>query len=728
MVKAVAARKHVAGKEGIDEAAEQLADAVQAQWREESKIRRLQDPWPLPVRWTASDPELADHLESVLASPATQRRDNTVSNFYLSGKLDEAVDAFERLPHKRLVVLGPPGSGKSVFAMVLTLEILARRKPGSPVPVLFPIAAWIPSNETLHEWMTDYLAENYQLAGAESQEYQSTARNLVTGDRLLPILDGLDEIADHLRPAALLQLNHSLSQGQPLVLTCRDEEYRDAVERGDVLTLAAVVQLQPLDPATVMKYLLETTPTGRRSAKWEPVFEHLKAKPGGALAMVLRTPLMISLARTIYGENPRDPAELLEEPLQNFVTLEQHLLDQVIPATYPDRHDQSPGRRVLWNADEVTSWLTFLSRHQSPSNSSDIAWWQLEVAVPRIVNKLAEGLLGGLVVGIVFGPVIGVSFAAVAALAATFSRRGQPTLEAWLTGRLDYWVDHLVKRRLVGHLVTAVGGLREKVPIERRLGLALGRFAGMSAGLGYGLLVYEAQGLARAVANSVAIALAVGLAVGFFTISHRSTPREVQFAARKGIGIFARRLTARLATGLGAGIIFSVLVGSSFCVIIGLAIGLALGLNDGLNVWLDVSTDVTRALSPMSTLRADRLAAIARGAIIGVVIASTSGVAFGLAYGPRSALVHALGFGIGYALGDRYQGIGATAWGRYMVAKAWLALQGRLPWRLMGFLGDVHKHELLRQVGAVYQFRHVRLQERLAQSGICNNEFASAAG
>ena len=54
------------------------------------------------------------------------------------------------------------------------------------------------------------------------------------------------------------------------------------------------------------------------------------------------------------------------------------------------------------------------------------------------------------------------------------------------------------------------------------------------------------------------------------------------------------------------------------------------------------------------------------------------------------------------------------AWPRFVVARAMLAARGHLPWRLLTFLADARKRELLRQSGGMYQFRHIRLQERLA--------------
>ncbi|MBL7630134.1 hypothetical protein I7412_23805 [Frankia sp. CN6] len=60
-------------------------------------------------------------------------------------------------------------------------------------------------------------------------------------------------------------------------------------------------------------------------------------------------------------------------------------------------------------------------------------------------------------------------------------------------------------------------------------------------------------------------------------------------------------------------------------------------------------------------------------------------------------------------------GLWWTVWGWFAVARWWLAVRGRLPWRLMAFLADAHeKRGVLRQVGAVYQFRHIELQRRLA--------------
>jgi hypothetical protein len=52
----------------------------------------------------------------------------------------------------------------------------------------------------------------------------------------------------------------------------------------------------------------------------------------------------------------------------------------------------------------------------------------------------------------------------------------------------------------------------------------------------------------------------------------------------------------------------------------------------------------------------------------------------------------------------------------FLVARLRLAMMGRVSWRLMSFLADAHERRgVLRQVGAVYQFRHIDLQRHLAE-------------
>jgi hypothetical protein len=144
--------------------------------------------------------------------------------------------------------------------------------------------------------------------------------------------------------------------------------------------------------------------------------------------------------------------------------------------------------------------------------------------------------------------------------------------------------------------------------------------------------------------------------------------------------------------------------------------------------------EVTTAAGPRTVLARDRrtfwIAGLSSAMATGLVTWLVAALAVTLKSGTGSAATPAHGFpaGPGDGLGDEIA-IGLAdafwvalmfsflqaAWGSLTVAQCWLALRRRLPLRLMGFLADAHEQRgVLRQVGAVYQFRHAELQRRLA--------------
>ncbi len=102
-------------------------------------------------------------------------------------------------------------------------------------------------------------------------------------------------------------------------------------------------------------------------------------------------------------------------------------------------------------------------------------------------------------------------------------------------------------------------------------------------------------------------------------------------------------------------------------------------------------------------------------AFTGVIAAALLGPAgFDVVWTPVTGLALGLVGGIG---GGMAYVLSLTAWGQWVVfARVWLPLTGRLPWALPAFLRDAYRRGVLRRAGAVYQFRHARLQDHLARS------------
>jgi len=169
-----------------------------------------------------------------------------------------------------------------------------------------------------------------------------------------------------------------------MVVTCRAQEYRDAVrpEGGVEVTLraAAAVQLRPLDADAVRDYLRDDAGGPVAKARWDSVLAVLGTEaPAG---QALSTPLMVGLARAIYNPRPgelagtlRDPAELCNPDLTDRAAVESLLFDAFIPAAY--RLPDGP-----WKAQDAERWLIFLARHlEDKIGSPDLAWWELPLAV-----------------------------------------------------------------------------------------------------------------------------------------------------------------------------------------------------------------------------------------------------------------------------------------------------------------------------------------------------------
>ncbi|WP_405568591.1 NACHT domain-containing protein [Streptomyces phaeochromogenes] len=365
------------GTDRRQRAADELAEAVHTQWMAEARLRRLQDPEPLNVHWSRVGPPLADHDHNIRPGTALpEPRDG-------DQRLDRIVETFRALPSGRLVVLGEPGAGKTVLAVRFVLGALAAREPGGPVPVLFPLAGWDPGSVGLRDWLAERLAAEYPPLAAVAGQ-RTMARELLDAGLLLPVLDGFDELPESAHEMALRRLNAELDERLPVLLTCRAGVWAQAVRDGDVLTAAEVVRLRPLNLATAQLYLERTArPDDRGSTPWTPVLRD----PPPPLAEALGSPLMVALARTVYGDASRDPAELRDpERFPTAARVEEHLLDAFVPAAFG-------GVDGRWSPGAAHQWLRRLARDLDSAGTGRLAWWEFPAAMPRALRVIGPAVM-----------------------------------------------------------------------------------------------------------------------------------------------------------------------------------------------------------------------------------------------------------------------------------------------------------------------------------------------
>ena len=216
---------------------------------------------------------------------------------------------------------------------------------------------------------------------------------------------------------------------------------------------------------------------------------------------------------------------------------------------------------------------------------------------------------------------------------------------------------------------------------------------------------------AAAFKGGLASAVAVGLIVGF--LPSPSEPTTLEFGLRGRLG---RLLTVGLVVGcmigLASGISWGLaevdaVAGLEIGIVVAIVVGPVVGL---FVVGLDTPSVLDRAITPFSSLRLDRAAAVLYSLAFGFAAGLAAWPYFGLGSGPAIGLGTGLAGWFAFGLTSFF----STASGRLMIVEVWLWLQGRLPLRVMLFLDEAHRRGALRQVGGVYQYRHALLQDRLA--------------
>lgn len=449
--------------EQVDAAADTLADEVALQWRAEARRRMLDEAHRLPVRCRP------------LHGAAVDEQDCAE---FVAGYVDHP---------SRLVVVGEAGAGKTGLCVQIILEVLARPE-HVRVPVLLPISTWNPQ-VNIESWVLTNLVETYPFLRDRARFGPTAPEALVGGDRLLLVLDGLDEMAPEQRAAALRAIDSDLGASRASVLTCRSAEFA-AANAGGLVQDSRVVELMPLRGTEIAGHLRATTPQAGLE-RWTDVIDAVGTTKGQALGHALRTPLMLSLARAVYSDSAAEPAELLR--LDGSTAVQNRLLDRFAQQAFTTSRPSSPLSRQAtaprrWSPERSERWLAFLA-----TRYREVTWWHLWRAVPVwvfVVRGVVFGggvsaLLGWLLLGLfdqpVLGLLLGLGVGAVGGTGLAFVPAEPP--RRFVPRRLR---GEEVGRDLVFVVVGAVAG-----------GVAVGVLYGGMYGVVVGLLFGAAYGVVR---------------------------------------------------------------------------------------------------------------------------------------------------------------------------------------------------------------------------------------
>ena len=426
---------------------------------------------------------------------------------------------------------------------------------------------------------------------------------------------GSIRIPAELRSTALRALSQQATFR--VVLLARTKEMATAAKQA-FLDGAAEIELQGIDPSAAADYL-KRVQLDPAQAGWRELADRVYSDPNGPLARALSHPGTLTLVRdTFRGDDVRELLAVSDAAGDGLTgaTIEDLLLDRVLPAAYAPRPGDATPRYQLQSAHRA---LSYIASRMNQDGTADLAWWR----VPAWTARAPQIAVFGLGLGAVFGVLAGIG-----------------------------------------------------------AGRAFGLAFGIGAGLVFGIVVALVDAHRR---GSRSPALMV-------------SPRR----RRVSIGSWlVGGLVFGLVFGLGGRLLFGPLHSVTVRLVGGLAFGLVFGLAAGL---AQPGESTVSILGPRAFWQRSR----ARGLLTGLAFGLVGVLVGGLAFGVVGGLVAGLGTGVAVVLTlfpDTW--LASVAFGQ-------LALNRRTPVRLMLFLEDARGRGVLRNVGPVYQFRHPRMQDRLA--------------
>jgi hypothetical protein len=237
-----------------------------------------------------------------------------------------------------MLILGEPGAGKTTLLLELARDLLncAQTCENDPIPVVFNLSSWAKKRQPLMDWLVDELSTRYEVPHRLGQSW-------VREDRLLLLLNGLDEVASTVRGECIEAIN-SYRQVHPdvqVVVCSRSTEYLNEPTQ---LRLQTAVVVQPLTQVQIDTYLESA---GEQAAALREAL-----RQDADLRALATTPLMLTVLLFTYrGASP--------DEIDALASLE--IKRKQIFASYVQRMLQRRSIETRYSAKQTTHYLSWLA-------------------------------------------------------------------------------------------------------------------------------------------------------------------------------------------------------------------------------------------------------------------------------------------------------------------------------------------------------------------------------
>jgi len=291
----------------------------------------------------------------------------------------ELFDVFDRAEiGGELLILGAPGAGKTTTLLQLARALgqRAERDPVQPMPVLLNLSSWTDETVPIASWLVAELRVKYGVR-------KEVGKRWIKERRLIPLLDGLDEVAPHLLESCIHAINrfHRTCRPAHLVVCCRVAEYQNCDAR---LRLNGAIHLEPLTTEQIQHYLEDRGCPG--------LWNDIKAAP--ELLEIATSPLLLSMMTTLTEEAAATGRTRWSPSPEG----REHLF-----ASYVDRMLSRRVRDGAYPKPTTMHWLGWLAARLRASGQPEFLIERLQ---PSWLEARAERFGYGVAVGVITGVIV----------------------------------------------------------------------------------------------------------------------------------------------------------------------------------------------------------------------------------------------------------------------------------------------------------------------------------